>query len=172
MNEVLQNILTRRSVRDFSDQTISKEHLETLIKAGLSAPSGRGRQTWKFTGILNQAIITDLATTLGTLLGREGYDFYKPSALILVSNESDSPWGRDDNACALQTIFLAAHSMGIGSVWINQFLDQCDNSELRNILDNLGIPSNHTIYGVAALGYSMSEPKGMVEKIGTYTIIE
>ncbi len=172
MNEVIQNILTRRSVRDFSETCITKKDMEILIQAGLSAPSGRAKQTWKFTGLLNQEIISELAAVIGPILERENYGFYGAKALILVSNEVDSPWGREDNACALQNIFLAGHSMGIGSVWINQFSGICDEPNLRSILKQLGIPENHVIYGIAALGYSMSEPKGQIEKTGVYTIIE
>ena len=46
MNEVIKNILTRRSIRKFTDQPIPKETLEVLVDAALHAPSGKGLQTW------------------------------------------------------------------------------------------------------------------------------
>ncbi|MFI3227730.1 MAG: nitroreductase family protein [Clostridia bacterium] len=172
MNEVINNILTRRSVRSFSDTPISKADMETLIKAGLYAPSGMGRQTWKFTGILNASIIAELADTISKVLDRQNYNFYNAKSLILISNAKDSAWGRDDNACALQNIMLAANSMEIGSVWINQLKGICDHEEIRPILTKLGIPANHEIYGLAALGYSTNPPAGIVDKIGEFVIID
>ena len=173
MNEVINNILTRRSVRSFTDKKVSKEDIELLIKAGLSAPSGMNLQTWKFTGVLNSNKIKELADVVGKAWNREGYNFYDPTALIIISNEKDSRFGREDDAAALQNIFLAAHSIGIGSVWINQLNNEnSDKEEIRKVLNTLDIPENHTIYGIAALGYQADEPKGMVNKIGTYTIIE
>lgn len=172
MNEVLNNILTRRSIRDFSDKLISKENLETIIQAGIYAPSGQGRQTFKFIGVLNQEMIKRLASVIETVLGRDGYNFYNAKALVLISNEKGGKWSRDDNACALQNILLASHSLDIGSVWINQLLDICDNDLVRPILDELEIPTNHEIYGLAALGYSLSEPKGIVPKKAEFKIFE
>lgn len=172
MNEVINNILTRRSVRDFNETQVSKESVELLIKTGLYAPSGMGRQTWKFTGLMNQELIKELAEVIEEVLGRKNYNFYKSKSLILVSNEIGGKWSKDDNACALQNIMLAAHSMEIGSVWINQLQDICDHEKVRPILNRMGIPENHEIYGLAALGYQVSEPRGVVEKKGEFTIIE
>ncbi len=172
MNEAIQNILTRRSIRDFSEKTVAKSDMEILVKAALAAPSGRNRQAWKMTAIVNKDLVAKFATTMAKALGADNYCFYNATALIIPSNEADNELGQDDNACALQNIFLAAHSMGIGSVWINQVRDCMDNPHVRGVLTELGIPENHVVYGIAALGYSSSEPKGEVEKIGKFTIIE
>ena len=81
-------------------------------------------------------------------------------------------FGKEDNACALENIFLAAWSFGIGSVWINQLQGICDRPAIREILDSFGIPKNHVVYGMAALGYPAQEPKKNVEKIGEVAIVE
>lgn len=172
MNDVINNILTRRSVRDFSDKLVAKEDIETMIMAGLCAPSGMNRQTWKLTGVLNQEIIAKFAKSIEKILSRENYKFYGATAIIITSNAVDNKFGCDDNACALENIFLTAHSLGIDSVWINQFRDICDNEEFRALLSSVGIPENHVVFGVAALGYSGSEAKGIVEKVGEFAIIE
>ena len=172
MNEVIKNIMTRRSIRDFNDKKVEKEDLELLIKCALTAPSGANQQTWKMTGVLNQEVIERIASVIGKHLGRENYNMYKPTALIIPSNEKGSKWGRDDNACALENIALAGHSIGIGSVWINQFVDICEAKEIRELLNDLNIPENHEVYGIAALGYSSSEPFGEKEKTGIFEIIQ
>jgi len=172
MNEVIKNILTRRSIRKFSDKKIDRQDLEVLLKAACYAPSGMNRQTWQFTAVVDEGKIGQLADAVAKALGKEEYDFYKPAALIIPSNTRESRWGIDDNACALQNIFLAAHSLGIGSVWINQLRDCCDAPEVRAILTEMGIPENHVIYGTAALGYSALPEAGEVEKIGVVKIVE
>ncbi len=171
-NEVLKNILTRRSVRDFSDKPVSKEDIETLITAARYAPSGMNKQTWKFTAILNKDLIHEFEVATGKACGRENYSFFGTPAIIIPTNERDSKWNKEDNACAMQNIALAAHSMGIGSVWINQMQGTCDTEEIRALLDKVNIPKNHLVFGLMALGYSKSEPKGQVEKKGQFEIIE
>ncbi|MFI3201294.1 MAG: nitroreductase [Eubacteriales bacterium] len=171
MNEVIHSIMTRRSVRAFTDQPLTKEQVEILIQAGLCAPSGMNKQTWQLIGILNQEIIAKLAKAVEEVLGREGYNFYNAKTLIITTNEVEGKWSKEDNACALENIFLAAHSMGIGSVWINQLLGQCEDPKIRTILEELGVPVHHEVFGIAALGYDVNEAKGQVEKMGQYKIV-
>ena len=153
MNEIMNNILTRRSIRKFTDAPVSKEILDDLVQAALHAPSGCGKQTWKFTVITNKAAIRRLADAIRPTLDRPGYNMYCPTAIIMPSNLRDSIWGKEDDACALENIFLAAHSYGVGSVWINQLQNICDTPAIRDILNDFGIPADHVVYGMAALGY-------------------
>lgn len=170
MNTVIENILTRRSVRAFTEKEISKEDIDILVKCALYAPSARNLQTWKFTVLTKKEDIRELASVMGKALGREGYDMYSPVALIIPSNKADSPFGRDDNACALQNIFLAAHSLGIGSVWINQLNGICGEPEVRKVLNKFEIPEDHIVFGMAALGYAADAQTKTVEKTGEVKI--
>lgn len=172
MNAVIEAILTRRSIRAFNEKPIPREELNEILKAATYAPSGMNRQTWQFTAIVNPEKIQALAKLIERSLGRTGYNFYEPATLILTSNTRESHWGAEDNACALENIFLAAHSFGIGSVWINQFQGICDEEEIRAFLKEIGIPDNHIIYGAAALGYAINEPNQEVNKTGVIKIVE
>ena len=171
MNSVMEHLWTRRSVRAFQEKEIPTQELEQILEAARYAPSGMGRQTWKFTAVVNPDKIQTLAAAISAELNRNGYDMYRPQVLILPSNEADSPFGKEDNACALENIFLAAWSFGIGSVWINQLQTICDRPSIRSILSQWGIPENHVVYGMAALGYPASSEKKTVEKIGKTAIV-
>lgn len=171
MNNVIENILTRRSVRSFTNQSVSRENIEILIKSALYAPSARNLQTWKFTVLTRKSDIGELSSAIGNVLNRTGYDMYDPAVLIIPSNKKDSPYGREDNACALENIFLAAHSLGLGSVWINQLQGICDEPEIRTLLKSYEIPDDHEVYGMAAIGYSSEVSAKAVEKAGTFKII-
>lgn len=171
MNETIQNILTRRSVRGFTDQPVTREDLELIIKAGLYAPSGRNLQTWKFTALTKRDDIDALAKAIEKVLDRSGYDMYKPTAVIIPSNTKESPFGKEDNACALENIFLAAHSLGIGSVWINQLQGICDELEIRALLRSWDIPDDHIVYGMAAIGFPAEGAVREANKIGEFKII-
>ncbi|MBE6871959.1 MAG: nitroreductase family protein [Ruminococcaceae bacterium] len=154
MNAVLENIFSRRSTRKFLKKEISKQDLKTLVDCARFAPSAMNRQLCKFTVLQNKDMMKKLADAIGKQLGREGYDFYCPDALILVSNERTNAHAVEDCACALENIFLGAHSMGIGSVWINQLKGICDEPEIRAVLNELKLPAEHLVWGIAALGYT------------------
>ena len=166
MNEILKTIKSRRSVRAYTEQQISQEDLTAILEAATYAPSGMGLQTWHFTAIQNDAV------------QERGHSrtyccYYHAPTLVIVSNEPTQWWASMDCACAMQNIFLAAKSLGIGSCWINQLGQTCDDPDVRAFLTKLGIPENHRVYGCAALGYAAAAPvkeKKLAE--GTVTVIK
>lgn len=172
MNEVIKTILNRRSTRSFCKKELSKEDIQTIVNCALHAPSGMGRQTWKFTVICSREKIQHLASAIGKELGREDYKMYEPQVLIIPSNLADSPFGMEDNACAMENIYLAAEALGIGCVWINQIRTVCNVPAVREILDEFQIPASHVIYGMAALGYRDDTPIPPKERIGQVAYIE
>lgn len=131
MNPVIETILTRRSTRSFTMQDISRENLDQILQAALYAPSGMNRQTWQFTAIVNREKIQILAQLIEKILGRKNYNFYNPSVIVLTSNERESRWAKEDNACALQNMFLAAHSLGIGQYGLTNFKKYVMNQRLE-----------------------------------------
>ena len=160
MSEVLQNILTRRSVRSFKEEQVKDEELDLILKAGTYAPSGMNKQSWQFTVVQNKEKMESLAKVVGEALGRDaGYNFYAPPTLIMLSNEKDNVNGLADCACALENIFLMANSLEIGSCWINQLRTICDEKEVREVLTSFEIPENHIVWGMAAIGYPNSVVK-------------
>ncbi|HIQ74141.1 MAG TPA: nitroreductase family protein [Candidatus Cottocaccamicrobium excrementipullorum] len=166
MNQTIETILHRRSIRNFAAKPIKEEDIRTIVNCALHAPSARGLQTWEFTVVENKDKIRRLAAAMGEALGNPSYNMYDPQVLIIPSNKRDSLYGKEDNACAMENIFLAAWSLGIGSVWINQLRDVCDVPQVRKILDEFQIPSDHVVYGLAALGYSDETPLAPKERIG------
>ena len=99
--------MTRRSVRAFQEKAIPADQLQAILETARFAPSGMGRQTWKFTAVTNREKIQKLAAAISKELGREGYNMYQPEVLIIPSNDVESPFGKEDNACALENIFIA-----------------------------------------------------------------
>lgn len=172
MNSIIENILTRRSCRAFTEKPIPREELEDILKAAAYAPSGMNKQTWEFIAVTSQAKIQQLAETIAAVTGREQYDMYKPAAIILTTNLKDGRFSHEDNACALENIFLAAHSYGIGSVWINQLLGICDEPAIRRLLTDLGVREDHAVFGIAALGYPAAELPKNPQKTAVIKIIE
>ena len=186
MNEVLKNMEARHSVRAYTDRQVSAEDLDEILKAATYAPNGMHLETWHFTAIQNAELLNELNEAIkgafvkssDPRLQERGHSatyccYYHAPTLVIVSNEPTQWWAGMDCACALENIFLAARSLGIGSCWINQLGQTCNDPEVRALLTRLGIPVNHQVYGCAALGY---EPEGTPfkekkVKAGTVTII-
>lgn len=167
MNETVRNLLSRRSVRDFTEQDIPKVYLDMILKCGIYAPSGHNMQTWKFTVLHDQKLITGLKEVTARAAKENKvyfYGFNQPNAVILISNDRRNSNGIQDSACAAENMMLAAHSYGIGSVWINALHTICDVPEIRELLNSYGIPDNHIVWAMVAMGYPEKPGKLLAKK--------
>lgn len=173
MNAVIKNIVTRRSVRKFSSEELSEDILQQIITAGLYAPSAMNTQLWQLTVVKNDEKIVALQNAIAKALDRPDYHrFYGAPVFIIVTVPDDYRHGAVDTACVLENMFLAAHSLGVGSVWINQLRDCCNDSEVRRLLTSFGVPEKHICFGCAAIGYADCELPSDRENKGVVRIIE
>lgn len=167
MNPVMQAILTRRSIRKFMDKPIPKEILEMILQAGYYAPTGHNMQTWRFTVLTDAGRIAKLKEATITAAKENKvycYGFENPACIILISNDRRNPDGCQDASCAAENIFLAAHSYGIGSAWLNPLMTLRNAEPVKSLLDSYGIPANHTVWCMAALGYPVAEGTLLAKK--------
>lgn len=174
-NPVISAIYGRRSVRDFQDKRIPKDILEQIVACGYQAPSGHNMQTWKFVVLTNREKINGLKEIIQPVAKKKGVHFYgfnNPDTIILVSNDIRNPDGVQDSSCAIQNMMLAAYSLGLGSVWLNPLMKICDEPEIRPILSEYGIPQNHNVWGMVALGYPANQPSPLAKKENVVSWIE
>lgn len=158
MNEVLKNIKERRSIRAFTDKPVPKAELEQIVQAAVWAPTASNSQSFQFFVLTDVDKIQELAAVVGKAMGREGYNFYEPTAFILSAGDKNNANSYADCSCAQQNMMLAAHSLGIGSIWINQIKECCDEPAVRAKLTEYGVPADYMIWGSVGLGYAVNEP--------------
>ncbi len=114
MNNVIETILTRKSVRKFTPEPITKETIELLLAAAMQAPSACNQQARHYIVITDREILGQISTQ------HSGVGFVKDASLaILVCGEPDAAildfYWEDDCAASTQNLLLAAHSLGLGA---------------------------------------------------------
>ena len=169
MNETLNTILTRRSVRKYKPEQISGDILKQIIDAGLHAPSAMGRQPWHIVVVrgFDKIAEVDFEVKAATarmpdnpykeFVGGANYtiNYHAPTFMIVSGNTALSPRNAPfDCALMLGNMFLAAHSLGVGSCWINQLNVLNDEPGFRKYMTRLGIPTENRIFGCACFGYA------------------
>jgi nitroreductase len=163
MNEVLNAIKNRRSVRTYLPTQIKQKDLDLIIESGIYAPSGHNDQPWHFTVIQNKEILQHISDKSKELMVKSQIDWiknmglnpkinltYNAPTLIIVSGNKNALSPKVDCSAAIQNMLLAAESLHIGSVWIGLikfFL------KLENEVKKLGIPDGYEPYYGVALGY-------------------
>lgn len=172
MNEVIRTILERRSIRQYKADPIPEKDLNLIIQAGLYAPSARNRQPWHVIVLQGTEMIDELTAELkaavkrmpdnpyASLVGADSYtvNFHAPVFVIVSADPAVSPLALADCALLLGNMFLAAHSLGIGSCWVNQLGSACGEPAFRDILTKMDVPPQNMIYGCGAFGYPKSAP--------------
>ncbi|MBU3172465.1 nitroreductase family protein [Clostridium estertheticum] len=191
-NEVLDCIRSRRSTRKFKEQQIKEEELKVLLEAATWAPSGGNNQSWLFTAIQNKETLLrinellrqgfkrwvpddDYPGKLGVKAVAEKKDchfFYHAPTLIIASNKPNYENAMADCSLALENLFLAANSIGLGTCYINQLHWLRNDTEFREFLFELGIPKEHTICSSAVVGYIDKPSIALSRKEGTINIIK
>lgn len=121
--DALSFIYNRKSVRYFTEQDVTREQLEILVKAGMSAPTGKNLQPWEFIIITNKETLNQLSKDLPCAKMLHNV----PAAIIVCGNLKESStkpfehyWALDCSA-ASENILLAAEAMGLGAVWTAAF---------------------------------------------------
>ena len=116
MNHVLAAIADRRSNRGYAPDQLTQEQLDAITTAAMQSPSARNSQPWRFAVVREQSIIKEINDEANKILGRTDDIFYGAPVAIFISCDNSSKWGRLDCGIAVQTMALAAHSLGLGSV--------------------------------------------------------
>lgn len=118
-NAAYNNIITRTSIRNFTEQGISDDIKIALLHAGMAAPSGVNKQPWEFILIDDKDILNALAGSLPYAKMTAN----APMAIAICGNsdrfldDEDSTLWVQDLSAASENILLAAHSFGLGAVW-------------------------------------------------------
>ena len=166
MNEVINNIKSRRSCRFYKKEQVSNEELNEILECALSGPSGMNSQGCYYTAIQNREVLQELNEAVKSVFRErkdergfnENYNFYyNAPTLIIVTAKKDYKYFYTDGSAGLENIFLAATALGLGSCWINQLGDTCNSYKVRKILDRCHIPSGFEVIGCASIGYIAKE---------------
>jgi len=151
--EIIQGILTRRSIRKYTHQEITKEQIYEVVKAGMYAPSARNQQPWHF-------VIVDDSELLNKISKIHPYAKMLTEAkwaIIVCGDEqlelSKGYWVVDCSA-ATQNILLAAHGLGLGAVWLGLY----PREERKNAIKDLfQFPDNIQPLSLISIGYPNEE---------------
>ena len=178
MNEVIETIQSRRSIRKYLNEQIKDEELDIILKSAIYAPTGGNDQPWHFTVIQNREFIDYMNTEAKKLIlqNKELADhiaaeakklpesdritkigrstnfniFYNAPTVIVVSGKKDTVSPFADCCAAIQNMLIAAESLNIGSCWIGlaRFFFESEKN-----VEKLNLPEGYDPYYAVCLGY-------------------
>jgi nitroreductase len=166
INEVLETIKKRRSLRQYASKQISDSDLNAILEAALFAPTAMNQQKWHFTVVQKKSVLakmdriarenkrnSDIPILVKSIEQKDYHTYYRAPTVVIVSGEQQAKYVQMDCAAAAQNIALAARSLGIGSCIMTSagFLFASDRGQAMK--KKLGIPENYEHICSVALGY-------------------
>ena len=160
-------IMTRTSIRSFTGEPVSKEQLETLLKAGMAAPTAMNGQPWRFVVVTDKEKIAKVFAS-----GFRGEMFTQAGAVIVVCGQTTQmrkPFGQpdapeeempnmfwfEDCSLAAGNILLAAKALGLGAVWTAGYPAK---ERIEPIAAALGIPEKVVPLCIIPVGVPAEDP--------------
>ena len=155
MNEVIKAIKERRSIRKFKPDMPEKAELEQIIESGLYEASAKGKQSAIILAVTNKELRDRIAEENRRIGGfPEGFDtFYGAPAVLIVLAEKEWANRVYDGSLVMGNMMLAAHSLGLGSIWIHRAKQEFEEPEYRQLLKDLGVEGEWEGIGHCAVGY-------------------
>lgn len=150
---ILQNIMTRTSDRMFDpSKEVGEEDIQTLLQAGMAAPTAVNRQPWQFVVVSNRDLLNQLAAALPYC-----HCANEATAAIVVCGDKnrflegdDSELWVQDVSAATENILLAAHAIGLGSVWTCLYPH---TDRMGSVSEILQLPQDFVPFNVIPVGY-------------------
>lgn len=171
MNETLNVLETRRSVRAFDPSRMPTDQLiSEVVKAGEYAPTGRGMQSPRIVVITNKAVRDRLSQLNAEVMGVTSDPFYGAPVILLVLADRSRPTYLYDGSLVMGNLMNAAHAVGLGSCWIHRAREVFASEEGKQLLAQWGITCDYEGIGHVALGYALNEPAQAKPRKADYTV--
>ncbi len=166
-------IMTRRSIRSYSEKMPDDETLEKVLAAGTYAPSAKNLQTSIIILVKNRELRDRLSKLNAKVLGTENDPFYGAPVVAVVLSARGESNHVVDGALVMGNLMNAAHALGLGSCWINRAREVFDTEEGKAILSELGIEGDWEGIGNCILGYAKGDaPQARARKQDYVKVVE
>ena len=158
MNEALEVIYNRRSIRRYKSEQISMEELKAVVRAGECAASGKNRQSAIIVAVQDKETRDELSRLNAAVLGVKSDPFYGAPTVLVVLADANSPYVVEDGSLVLGNLMNAAKAIGLGSCWINRAKEVFAAEEGKALLKKWGIEGEWIGVGNCILGYPDEDP--------------
>jgi nitroreductase len=161
LNQVLSTMKQRSSARAYTTEKLTKPQLDTILEAGLQAPTGMNKQEIHFTVVTgDNPILAELDEEKRRLRGQEKQIhnfYYEAPTLIFLSAEDEFRWNKVDVGIAVQNMVLAAESLGLGTLIIGCVYDALHGEKKEYFSRALQIPEGYSFQIALAVGYKADD---------------
>lgn len=157
MSDVLKAIEQRSSTRGFTEQKLTKEELDILLRAGLQAPTAANKQEIHISVVDGEnPLLTEIEKIKNQMRGIQDVPnnfYYGAPTVLILSGDAGFHWSEVDAGIAVENIALAAEGLGLGSLIIGCIKDALSGSEKNHFAKELKFPEGYEYKIAIAVGH-------------------
>jgi nitroreductase len=155
MNETIQTLISRRSIRKYKAEQIPESDLQQILEAGMYAASGMGIQPITMVVVQDKDTIAKLTAMNAKIMGTDSDPMYgAPTIVVVLADMEKSANAWSDGCLVMGNLMNAAASLGIGSCWINRAKEEFESAEGKALLRQWNLPEHLVGVGHCILGYA------------------
>lgn len=150
-------LLKRRSVRNYTEETVSEQDLNRILSAGLSSPSGRNRKPWELLVVRDRQLLEQLShcrVGAARMLADAGC-----AILVFADREKTDVW-TEDCSIVMSNMHLMASALGLGSCWIQGRNREAENGNTTDVYCRklLSVPDGYVLEAILSVGVPAELP--------------
>ena len=153
MNETINTIISRRSIKAYTDELVSDYLLNEITTAATYSASGMNKQSALMVVVKDKALRNKLSALNASILGITSDPFYNAPVVVVVLADSNVRTYVEDGSLVMGNLLNAAHSVGVSSCWIHRAKEMFETEEGKLLLKEWGIPESYKGIGNCILGY-------------------
>lgn len=154
MNEALENLLTRRSIRKYKPTMIPMEIIEEITRAGTYAATAMGAQSPIIVAVTDKDTRNELSKMNAEIMGTSSDPFYGAPVVLVVLAARDIGTYVYDGSLVMGNMMNAAHALGLGSCWIHRAKETFESARGKELLKKWGIEGDYEGIGNLIVGYT------------------
>ena len=155
MNETINTLIKRRSVRSYLDKPVEKEKLDEILKAGTYAATASGKQSPTMILITNKDEVAALEKINADITGKpDSHPFYGANTVIMVLGDKNNANTIYDGSLVMGNLMNAAASLGLGSCWIHRAKETLEREDGKALIKKWGLNGDYVGIGHLIVGYT------------------
>ena len=158
-NAAIENIMSRRSIRNYKQEAVPREVLDQIMECGVNAPNAINRQSWEVRIVENPELQAQIKAAMAAT-GNERAEgcFYNAPVWVFIAQDSAFPFSAYDCGLMAENMMLAANALGVGSVCLGSPVRFILDSPQKNaVLEMLGFSEGYELCLCISMGYPEGE---------------
>ena len=177
-NPVIDNIMARRSIRQYSQELVDREVMTKILECGINAPNGQNRQSWEVRVIDNPELMQEIKDAMAEAhpdmpAQSVAGSFRNAPTMVFIARDLSYDFSAYDCGLLAQNMMLSAWSLGVGSICLGspvRFLT--DNEICKPYLDKLGFSEGYEFCLCIGFGYALESPDAKPRDMGKVRFID